>query len=64
MADALQTYEPGQHPELPPPRSEVGVVGWVRHNLLSTPLNVVLTVLAIWLLWTVIPPIFDWMFLK
>ena len=63
MADAMQTYETSQHPELPPPRSEVGVLGWVRHNLLSTPLNVVMTLLAIWFLWSVIPPLFEWIFL-
>ena len=60
MADAAQTYEAGQHPELPPPRTEVGVRGWVKHNLLSSPLNAVMTVLAIWFLWLLIPPLFDW----
>ena len=60
MVDATQTYEPGKHPELPPPRNEVGVLGWVRHNLFSSPLNGVLTVLAIWLLWLLIPPLFEW----
>ena len=62
MADAVQTYETGQHPELQPPLTEVGVLGWVKHNLLSTPLNVVTTLLAIWFLWSVIPPLFEWIF--
>jgi len=60
MADAAKTYETGQHPELPPPRSEVGVLGWVKHNLLSSPLNAAMTFLAIWLMWWLIPPLFDW----
>ncbi|MFQ5958188.1 MAG: amino acid ABC transporter permease [Alphaproteobacteria bacterium] len=63
MADAAQTYEAGQHPELPPPRTEVGVLGWVKHNLLSSPLNVVMTLVAVGLLWSVIPPLFDWIVL-
>ena len=63
MADAAQTYEAGKHPEMPPPRTEVGVLGWLKHNLFSSPLNTVLTVLAIGLMWLVIPPIFEWMVL-
>ena len=63
MADAAQTYEAGQHPELPPPRTEVGVLGWVKHNLLSSPFNAVMTLLAIWFLWWLIPPLFEWIVL-
>ena len=33
-------------PNLPPPRSEVGVVGWVRANLLSTWYNTLLTIVS------------------
>lgn len=36
--------EPAQ--ELPPPASMVGVVGWLRANLLSSPGNIALTVVA------------------
>ena len=60
MAEATETYQVGQHPDLPPPRSEVGVIGWVKYNLLSTPFNVIMTLLAIWFLWSIIPPIFEW----
>ncbi len=63
MADAAQTYEVGQHPDLPPPRTEVGVLGWVKHNLFPSPLNALMTVLAIWFLWTLIPPLFEWIVL-
>ncbi len=63
MAEPAQTYEVGQHPELPPPRTEVGVLGWVKHNLFSSPLNAVMTLLAIWLLWLLIPPLFEWIVL-
>lgn len=63
MAEPAQTYEAGQHPELPPPRTEVGVLGWVKHNLLSSPLNAAMTVLAILFLLWVIPPLFEWVVL-
>ncbi len=40
---------------LPPPRSEIGLVGWLRANLFSTwfnsALTVVVGVLAVWALW-------------
>lgn len=63
MSETAQIYEPGKHPDLPPPRSEVGIVGWIRHNLLSTPFNAVMTALAIWFLWKTVPPLFEWIFI-
>ena len=55
-------YAPGTHPDLPPPRRTTGVLGWVRMNLLSSPLNVALTLLSIWLLWTILSPSIHWLF--
>jgi general L-amino acid transport system permease protein len=54
-------YAPGTYPDLPAPVITTGAVGWVRTNLLSSPLNIILTVLAIWFLWTIIPPMLEWM---
>ena len=34
-----ETFDPGRHPDLAPPAIEVGVIGWLRHNLFSSPLN-------------------------
>jgi general L-amino acid transport system permease protein len=46
-------------PALPPPISERGLVKWGRENLFSSPLNVMLTVLAVavigWLIWSAFP---------
>ncbi|MDH3452944.1 MAG: amino acid ABC transporter permease, partial [Gammaproteobacteria bacterium] len=56
-------YAPGKYPDLPAPIITTGAVGWVRTNLLSSPLNIILTVVAIWFLWTIIPPMVEWMFL-
>ncbi len=47
-------------PDLPPPASSVGAIGWVRRNLFSSPVNALLTVLAIYLLYLIIPPLFSW----
>ena len=48
------------HPDLPPPVSAVGVSGWLRRNLFSSPLNAALTLLALYLLISLLPPILRW----
>jgi general L-amino acid transport system permease protein len=41
---------------LAPPRNTVGVVGWMRQNLFSTPINSVMTiVIALFIVWLVTP---------
>jgi general L-amino acid transport system permease protein len=44
-------------PPLPPPLSETGLYGWVRANLLSTPLNTALTLTGILLIVWLAPPL-------
>ena len=44
-------------PEVAPPMSDSGVVGWMRKNLFSSPFNTVLTLIAVYLLWVIFPPI-------
>ncbi len=58
-----QQYEPGNHPDLAPPPGTVGVVGWLRGNLFSSPLNIFLTIAALYLLYVIIPPVISWAFL-
>ena len=58
-----QTYEPGAHPDLPPPATEIGVWGWIYHNLLSTKMNFFITLATLYLLYIIIPPMIDWLFL-
>jgi general L-amino acid transport system permease protein len=60
MSQETQTYEPGTHPDLPPPIASRGAVKWVRENLFSSPMNIVLTCLAIFLLYLIIPPLLNW----
>ena len=47
---------------LKPPRTEVGVLGWLHGNLFNTWYNSLLTILALLLFWQVVPPLFDWAF--
>ncbi len=56
-------YPPGQHPNLPTPTNLTGMFAWIRANLLSSPTNIVLTLLAIWLLYTILPLATHWLFL-
>jgi general L-amino acid transport system permease protein len=58
-AEARQPYG-GSEPTLPPPSTVVGPIAWVRANLLSSPLNVVLTAFALYLIYIVVPPVLDW----
>ncbi len=53
----------GEHPDLPPPASEVGAIGWIRHNLFSSTTNIVITVLTFYLLYVIVPPMLNWLFL-
>jgi general L-amino acid transport system permease protein len=48
------------HPDLSPPLTSVGPVGWVRRNLFSTPLNSLFTLTALYLLYRFIPPMINW----
>ena len=51
-------------PAAAPPVSTSGVFGWIRGNLFSSPLNAGLTLLSIYLLYLIVPPLFDWAFLS
>ena len=59
MADEPE-YKVGEHPDLAPPPSTVGVVGWMRSNLFSSPLNIFLTLFGIYLIWLIVPPVIAW----
>lgn len=58
--DSQRAYEPGQHPALPPPPNTIGLQGWLRQNLFSSPLNTAATVVGLILLYLTLPPILSW----
>ena len=49
---------------LPPPSTQVGAGAWVRSRLLSSPLNILITVLLAWFLLMSLPALVEWAFLK
>lgn len=63
MTDRAETYATGEHPDLPPPITTVGLLGWLRANLFSSIPNAIATVaVVIFLLW-LIPPLIQWAFI-
>lgn len=56
-------YARGTHPDLPPPISEVGLIGWCRKNLFATPADAVFTILAVYLLYSILPGFVRWAFI-
>jgi len=55
-----QSYEPGTHPDLPPPFAASGPVKWVRENLFSSPMNILMTLVSIFFLYKILPGVFNW----
>jgi general L-amino acid transport system permease protein len=47
---------------LEPPRTSVGVIGWLKKNLFSTWYNTVLTFIALWFLYTILSQMIVWAF--
>jgi len=56
-----KSYAVGQIPDMTPPITAVGFVGWLRKNLFSSWTNSLLTLFSLWLLYLTIPPMIDWM---
>lgn len=49
-----------RHEDLPPPASEVGLFGWLRHNFFSTWYNSIGTLVVLYLFYLMIPGTLDW----
>ena len=49
--------------DIGPPIIELGVMGWLRKNLFSNWYNTVLTILGLYLLYIMIPPLISWIFI-
>jgi general L-amino acid transport system permease protein len=49
---------------MPAPASMTGVIGWLRASLFSGPLNTILTLLTIGLIYLIVPPLLDFMLFK
>jgi general L-amino acid transport system permease protein len=58
LAAVHTTYQPS--PSLPPPRTEVGVIGWLKHNLFSSWFNSLLTLLGLYITYAVVTGSLNW----
>lgn len=63
MVERAQAVPPGHAMALGPPAATGGMLGWVRQNLFSSPLNAALSVLALYVLYLVVPPVVRWAFI-
>ncbi len=65
MVDANASYVRREMlPAQPAPIATSNVVGWIRVNLLATPKDIVLTILALAALAAVVPPALNWLFIQ
>jgi len=62
MPDAPPKYALGEHPDMPAPTITTGIVGWMRANLFSSPVNSVFTILFAALLVWLVPKLLNWAF--
>jgi general L-amino acid transport system permease protein len=60
MAATAAPDMPTASAPMPPPRSEVGVIGWLRHNLFSSWGNALLTVVALYIVWRLVDGVVSW----
>ncbi len=60
MSEGYQTAEPGV---VKPPATSVGVIGWIKQNLFNGLGNSVLTIVTVYVLWKIIPPLIRWAFI-
>ena len=47
---------------MPAPAATTGAIGWVRANLLSSPANIALTIFSALLIYWIVPPVIEFMF--
>ncbi len=49
--------------EVRPPITSVGPIGWVKNNLFNGVFNSILTIVTLFFLWKVVPPLIRWAFI-
>ncbi len=58
---AVQTAAPfTPSADVRPPRSEVGLVGWLSKNLFSSWGNTAVTLVGLWIIWRLLTSVLDW----
>jgi general L-amino acid transport system permease protein len=57
------TVEKNPVEEIKPPVTQVGVIGWMRANLFNGWFNSLLTIITVYCLWVIVPPLVRWVFI-
>ena len=57
-----RAYAPGTHPDLPAPATEIGLRGWLYHNLFSGWINSLVTIISALFLFYILGQILPWLF--
>jgi general L-amino acid transport system permease protein len=60
--DSLRFVSTQKAEALPPPNLARGPIAWVRENLFNGPLNTILTLIALYLLYRFVPPLVQFLF--
>ena len=63
VVDTSHFVQAKQVEALPPPNLARGPIAWVRENLFSGPLNTLLTLLVLYLLYVSVPPMVEFLFI-
>ncbi len=56
-------YQHNPADEIKPPVTQVGVIGWIRTKLFKGWFNSLLTIITIYFLWVIVPPLIRWAFI-
>lgn len=62
VKDNSLNYKVGSHPDLPPPKGTTGVIVWVHKRFFDGVFNTLVTLLCIYLLYLIIPPVLNFAF--
>jgi general L-amino acid transport system permease protein len=57
---AVPSTPPASAPTTRPPRSEIGMLGWLRHNLFSSWSNTLLTLVGLYIVWKLVDGVIAW----
>lgn len=61
--NSSEVLPPQHHPDLPPPATSTGIVGWLYRNLFKGWFNTILTLFSVYLLFLYLPPLIQWLFI-
>ena len=59
-ATAEKKYAPGTHPDMKPPVLTSGPIFWLKENLFGSITSTLLTIIAAYLLYLILPPLLGW----